>query len=106
MQHLQNVINLLRVLYLHIRGVLKMLAQRIFALLMLVIPTLIAMVGWKWMKDSFFVYLAGEGLPLLKLLGGLILFLGGVIFVAGFIFHRDKKRKLLQPRFLKKKRKH
>ncbi|MEH7491627.1 DUF2627 family protein, partial [Neobacillus niacini] len=30
---------------------------------------------------------------------GLILFIGGLGFVAGFIFHRDRKRNKVQTRF-------
>jgi hypothetical protein len=35
----------------------------------------------------------------LQFLFGLILFIGGLGFVAGFIFHRDRKRNKVQTRF-------
>lgn len=78
-----------------------MFIQRIIALLMLIIPALIAMVGWNMMKN---VIIFGSE-SYVKFIIGLLLFLGGVTFVGGFVFHRDKKRKLLQPRFLRKKKK-
>jgi hypothetical protein len=37
----------------------------------------------------------------LQFLLGLILFIGGLAFVAGFIFYRDKKRNKVQTRFKK-----
>lgn len=82
-----------------------MFGQRMFALILLVIPALIAMVGWNMMKNGIYTYMGDEDFPLLSFSIGLLLFLGGLSFVAGFVFHRDKKRKLLQPRFLKKKKK-
>ncbi len=81
-----------------------MLAQRIIALLMLIIPALIAMLGWNMMKESVYTYMAELAFPLLTFVVGLVLFLGGVTFIAGFVFHRDKKRRLLQPKFLRKKK--
>lgn len=82
-----------------------MLGQRIFALLLLIVPALVAMIGWNMMKNGVYDYMAEEPFPILSFIFGLVLFLGGVGFIAGFIFHRDKKRRLLQPRFLKKKKK-
>lgn len=82
-----------------------MIGQRILALLLLVIPALIAMYGWNLMKNVIFDYIATSELQWLHFLLGMVLFLAGVAFVAGFVFHRDKKRKRLQPRFLKKKKK-
>ena len=79
-----------------------MLGQRIIALVIMLIPALIGMYGWNLMKNSFYAYMGAKDFPWLSFLFGLILFLAGVSFIAGFIFHRDGKRKLLQPRFMKK----
>ncbi len=81
-----------------------MIIQRIIALILLIIPALIAMVGWSMMKNGIYTYIAEEEFPYISFILGLFFFLGGISFVAGFVFHRDKKRKLLQPRFLKKKK--
>ena len=74
--------------------------SRIIALLIMVIPGAIAVYGVKLMRDMVF----GIASPLfpwlwLQFLGGLILFLGGLAFIAGFIFYRDRKRNKVQARF-------
>lgn len=82
-----------------------MFLQRIIALILLIIPALIAMIGWNMMKNGIYSYMGENSFPYLSFILGLLLFLIGLSFVAGFVFHRDKKRKLLQPRFLRKKKK-
>lgn len=82
-----------------------MIGQRLLAILLLAVPTVLAMFGWNEMKNSVYSYMANDGFPFGKFAIGAFLFLVGVSFIAGFIFHRDKKRKLLQPRFMKKKKK-
>jgi Protein of unknown function (DUF2627) len=74
--------------------------RRIIALLILVIPGFLAGYGIKLMRDMTFGILQSP-IPFLWLqfLLGLILFIGGLAFVAGFIFHRDRKRNKVQTRF-------
>ncbi|MEH7252183.1 DUF2627 domain-containing protein [Neobacillus niacini] len=77
--------------------------KRIFALLILVIPGILSGYGIKLMRDMTFGILQSP-IPFLWLqfLIGLVLFIGGLGFVAGFIFHRDRKRNKVQTRFTKK----
>jgi hypothetical protein len=74
--------------------------RRIIALLILVIPGFLAGYRIKLMRDMTFGILQSP-IPFLWLqfLLGLILFIGGLGFVAGFIFHRDRKRNKVQTRF-------
>jgi hypothetical protein len=76
--------------------------KRIIALLILVIPGFLAGFGIKLMRDMTFGILQSP-IPFLWLqfLLGLILFIGGLAFVAGFIFHRDRKGNKVQDRFKK-----
>lgn len=78
--------------------------SRLIALLIVAIPGFLAVLGFKLMRDTIFGVVQFH-IPFLwlQLLIGLLLFLFGLIFVAGFIFYRDKKRKKLQPKFQKKK---
>lgn len=73
---------------------------RIIALLILVIPGFLAGYGIKLMRDMVFNILHPP-IPNLTLqfLLGLILFVFGLSFVAGFIFYRDRKRNKVQARF-------
>jgi Protein of unknown function (DUF2627) len=77
--------------------------SRIFALVIMVIPALLAVYGIKLMRDMTFGILQSP-IPFLWLqfLIGLFLFLGGLSFVAGFIFYRDRKRNKVQKRFTKR----
>ncbi|MRX73152.1 DUF2627 family protein [Bacillus lacus] len=78
--------------------------SRITALLIMVIPGVLAAYGIKLMRDMLFGILQPP-IPFLWLqfLIGLILFAGGLSFVAGFVFYRDKKRNKVQAKFQKKK---
>lgn len=72
--------------------------NRIIALLILIIPGIIAGYGVKLMRDMVF----GIGpipYPWLQFLIGFILFIAGVGFIAGFILHRDRKKNKVQTRF-------
>jgi len=77
--------------------------KRIVALLILVFPGFLAGYGIKLMRDMTFGILQSP-IPFLWLqfLLGLFLFLGGLAFVAGFIFHRDRKMNKVQDRFKNK----
>lgn len=75
---------------------------RIVALLVLVIPGAFAAFGIKLMRDMLFGITIGpftSSLLWLQFLFGLLLFLVGLGFVAGFIFHRDRKKNKVQARF-------
>ncbi|QDP40551.1 DUF2627 domain-containing protein [Radiobacillus deserti] len=78
--------------------------MRVIALLILVIPGIIATYGIKLMRDSIFGEFHSIFLHISIQFGvGLILFLAGLSFIAGFILHRDRKRNLTKGRFIKKK---
>ena len=72
---------------------------RFIAVLILFIPGVIGAFGIKLMRDALFVevypILVHEGLQFII---GLIMFIGGLAFIGGFIYHRDKKRKLVKKR--------
>jgi len=75
---------------------------RIIALIILVIPGALAALGIKLMRDMTFGILQAPFPNLwLQFLVGLLLFIGGLAFVAGFIFRRDRKRNKVQERFKK-----
>ncbi|GGB34580.1 DUF2627 family protein [Virgibacillus dakarensis] len=66
---------------------------RIIAVLMLVIPGIIAAYGIKLMRDSLFNELTGIFLHTgLQFFIGFIFFAAGLAFIGGFIVHRDRKR--------------
>lgn len=70
---------------------------RIIAALILFIPGIISAFGIKLMRDTlfddFYPVLLTKGVQFIV---GLILFIAGVAFLGGFIFHRDRKRQLEQ----------
>ncbi|HLS67369.1 MAG TPA: DUF2627 domain-containing protein [Pseudogracilibacillus sp.] len=69
---------------------------RIIAVLVLLLPGVIVAIGIKLMRDSLFAetyaLFVHEGIQFIV---GLILFIAGLAFIGGFIYHRDKKRNLL-----------
>jgi hypothetical protein len=78
---------------------------RIFALLILLIPGFLAAYGIKLMRDMLFGILLSPFPYLgLQFLIGLFLFVAGLSFVAGFIFHRDRKKNKVQARFKTQKK--
>lgn len=76
--------------------------QRSIALVIMIIPGILGIYGWKLMRDTIMDTLEPEiaffhwGYFIL----GLSLFILAIVFIGGFIFYRDKKRKLVQKRFL------
>jgi TRAP-type C4-dicarboxylate transport system permease small subunit len=74
--------------------------QRVIALLIIVIPGVMAGYGIKLMRDMLFG-VSASFIPALWLqfIVGFIMFAIGLSFVAGFIFHRDRKRNNVQKRF-------
>lgn len=66
---------------------------RIIAVLMLLVPGLISAYGIKLMRDTLF----NEFHPIffhnsVQFMIGLLLFLGGIWFIGGFIVYRDRKK--------------
>jgi hypothetical protein len=77
---------------------------RIFALLIMVIPGVLAGYGIKLMRDMLFGILQSPFPSLwLQFTAGLLLFAGGLSFVAGFVFYRDRKRNKVQKKFQRTK---
>ncbi|TCS92407.1 DUF2627 family protein [Hazenella coriacea] len=81
---------------------MKLIYQRIIAILIMCIPGAISIYGWTLMRDILFDYFANQGFAWFPFLGGLILFLLGLVFIGGFIFHHDKKRNKISPKWLGK----
>lgn len=80
---------------------------RFIAILLLVIPGLMATYGFLAMKDAFFAQFDAETGHMLwgKFILGFILFLIGVSFIGGWTFFRDRKRNYVAPRFKAKRQK-
>lgn len=79
--------------------------DRIVALAIMLIPGFIAALGIKLMRDMVFGILQPP-LPALWLqfIVGLLAFVLGLGFIAGFILHKDRKKNKVQSRFQKKER--
>ncbi|MBP2240811.1 putative membrane protein [Cytobacillus eiseniae] len=73
---------------------------RIIALIILVIPGVLAVYGIKLMRDMVFGILQSP-FPLLwvQFIAGLLFLLIGLGFIAGFVLYRDRKRNKVQTRF-------
>ncbi|WP_096270541.1 DUF2627 family protein [Paucisalibacillus globulus] len=70
---------------------------RLIAVILIFIPGVIAAIGIKLMRDTLF----DDFHPIFIHTGiqfaiGLILFIGGLAFLGGFIIHRDRKKQLEQ----------
>ena len=69
---------------------------RLLALLVIVTPGIIGAIGIKLMRDALFYevysFLFNAGIQFIV---GLIMFIFGLAFIGGFIFHRDRKRQLI-----------
>ncbi|MGD7007832.1 DUF2627 domain-containing protein [Metabacillus sp. 84] len=74
--------------------------SRIIALIIVLIPGIMAAYGIKLIRDLFFGILQPP-IPslLIQFLIGLTLFIAGLGFTAGFIFYRDRKHNKVQKRF-------
>jgi hypothetical protein len=73
---------------------------RIIALIILLIPGALAAYGVKLMRDMVFgIQQPPFSILWLQFLAGLLLFLAGLAFIAGFILYRDRKRNKVQARF-------
>ena len=91
---------------------MKDIAYRFVAIMLLVIPGVIATYGFLEMKDAVFDYVAAHGsgvadvrFPWWRMIFGFILFGCGVGFIGGWIFFRDRKRNYVAPRFKSRNRK-
>jgi hypothetical protein len=74
--------------------------KRIIALIIVLIPGILAVVGIKLMRDMLFGIIQAPFPNLLfQFIVGFLFFVCGLMFVAGFIFHRDRKRSKVQKRF-------
>jgi len=89
---------------------MKLVTARFIAILMLVIPGLLACFGFLKMKDSVFFYFSDFGndaitpdFEWLKFLLGFVMFAAGAGFIAGWTFFRDRKRNYVAPRFKEKR---
>jgi hypothetical protein len=76
---------------------------RIVAVLLLFIPGLISAFGIKLMRDSIFeafhpIFLHSG----IQFTAGLILFVAGILFIGGFVVHRDRKKQLIKTEKRKK----
>ncbi|GKS11909.1 DUF2627 domain-containing protein [Paenibacillus chitinolyticus] len=79
--------------------------SRFVAIMLLVIPGVMATYGFLSMKDAFFHQFEAEGyMHWGKFVLGFILFGLGVAFIGGWTFFRDRKRNYVAPRFKAKRR--
>lgn len=68
---------------------------RLIALLLLFIPGLIGAYGIKLMRDAVFGNVTAFLInPSLQFIVGFIFFGGGIVFIGGFIVHRDRKKQV------------
>jgi hypothetical protein len=74
--------------------------KRFIALIIVLIPGILAVIGIKLMRDMLFGIIQAPFPNLLfQFIVGFLFFVCGLAFVAGFIFHRDRKRSKVQKRF-------
>lgn len=67
--------------------------QRNLAIIILILPGIVAAIGIKLMRDTLFddyypLFLHGS----VQFIAGLLLFIGGLLFLGGFIIYRDRKK--------------
>lgn len=87
---------------------MKVTLSRFIAILLLVIPGLMATYGFLAMKDAWFAQFDHtSSYPHVlwgKLVWGLLLFAAGIAFLGGWTFFRDRKRNYVAPRFRQKRK--
>lgn len=65
---------------------------RVFAFFLAAIPISLSVIGVKLIRDSLFQIIYWPfAFPWLQTIVGIVLFLLGLSFIGGFIYHRDKK---------------
>lgn len=76
---------------------------RFLAFIVLLIPILMTAGGIKLIRDTIFSRVV-EPFPYLWLqfIVGLIIFILGFLFLAGFLLNRDRKQGKVSPKFMKK----
>ncbi|REK77328.1 DUF2627 domain-containing protein [Paenibacillus paeoniae] len=89
---------------------MRVVLIRFIAVIMLVIPGILACFGFLKMKDSLFIFYSDFGneavtpsFDWLTFLLGLVMFAAGVGFIGGWIFFRDRKRNYVATRFKEKR---
>lgn len=89
---------------------MKLVTARFIAILLLVIPGILACIGFLKMKDTVFLYISEFGnesitpnFQWLPFLLGFLMFGAGVAFIGGWTFFRDRKRNYVAPRFKPKR---
>ncbi|CEE01978.1 MULTISPECIES: DUF2627 domain-containing protein [Bacillaceae] len=77
---------------------------RVFAFFLAAIPISLSVIGVKLIRDSLFQIIYWPfAFPWLQTIVGIVLFLLGLSFIGGFIYHRDKKRnKVTKRRFTRR----
>jgi hypothetical protein len=88
------------------------MTSRFIAILILVIPGLMAMKGFLMIKDTLFEFLSQHGddsvinptFHWIPFIGGILLFVAGMAFLGGWILTRDRKRNYVGPRFKEKRK--
>ncbi|OXM88151.1 DUF2627 domain-containing protein [Paenibacillus rigui] len=85
---------------------MKATFYRFIAMMMLVIPGIMATYGFLSMKDALFAQFGEGDTHVLwgKFTLGAVLFLLGVAFIGGWTFFRDRKRNYVAPRFKAKRK--
>ncbi|WP_248925321.1 DUF2627 domain-containing protein [Paenibacillus hamazuiensis] len=86
---------------------MKIAFFRFIAILLLVIPGVLATYGFLAMKDSVFAQFSSPEAHVQwgKFALGFVCFAAGVSFIGGWIFFRDRKRNYVAPRFKAKRKK-
>ena len=89
----------------------RMRLERVIALLLIVIPGTVGVIGLKWMKDALFVGLNQHSFSWVTfftcmfadwhLYVGLLFFVAAAFFIGGFLFYRDSKANRIQPKLRK-----
>jgi len=78
---------------------------RLFAFLLVLVPVFLAVYGVTMIRNALFGIQVGPFSSLgWQVFVGILLFLAGLGLMAGFIYHRDKKRKKVVNRLRKRKR--
>lgn len=78
---------------------------RLLAFIVLLIPGILAAGGIKFMRDALYGIVFSPFMQSwIQFLVGLIMFLLGLGFFAGFLLHRDRKKGRVQERFAKKEK--
>jgi hypothetical protein len=84
---------------------MKSVISKLIAVLLLVVPGLLATYGFLAMKDAIFAQFdSGLGFLWGKFVIGFICFAAGTAFIGGWTFYRDRKRNYVAPRFKAKRK--